>query len=63
MVMTGTTININNLRYIVNFVETHEYLICSQSELIGIGCSDCIYYVSDKMLRCYIDDGLPTLIR
>lgn len=63
MIMTGTTININNLRNIVQFVETYKYLTCSQSELIGIGCSECSYYVSDKMLRCYIDDGLPTLIR
>ena len=63
MIMTGTNISIDNLRYIVNFVETHKYLTCSQSELIGIGCSECPYYVSDKMLRCYIDDGLPTLIR
>ena len=63
MIMTGTTININNLRNIVHFVETYKYLTCSQSELIGIGCLDCPYYVSDKVLRCYIDDGLPTLIR
>ena len=63
MIMTGTTININNLRNIVQFVETYKYLTCSQSELIGIGCSECPYYVSDKMLRCYIDDGLPTLLR
>lgn len=63
MIMTGTTININNLRNIVHFVETYKYLACSQSELIGIGCSDYPYRVSDKMLRCYIDDGLPTLIR
>lgn len=63
MIMTGTTININNLRNIVQFVETYKYFTCSQSELIGIGCSECSYYASDKMLRCYIDDGLPTLIR
>ena len=63
MIMTGTTINIDNLRNIVHFVETYKYLTCSQSELIGIGCSECSYYVSDKMLMCYIDDGLPTLIR
>ena len=63
MIMTGTTINIDNLRSIVHFVETYKYLTCSQSELIGIGCTDCLYYVSDKVLRCYIDDGLPTLIR
>ena len=63
MIMTGTTININNLRDIVHFVETYKYLTCSQSELIGIGCLDCPYYVSDKVLSCYIDDGLPTLIR
>ena len=41
MIMTGTTININNLRNIVHFVETYKYLTCSQSELIGIGCSEC----------------------
>ena len=63
MIMTGTTINIDNLRSIVQFVETYKYLTCSQSELIGIGCLECSYYVSDKMLMCYIDDGLPTLIR
>lgn len=63
MTMTGTTINIDNLRSIVQFVETYKFLTCSQSELIGIGCSECSYYVSDKMLMCYIDDGLPTLIR
>ena len=63
MIMAGITININNLRNIVHFVETCKYLTCSQSELIGIGCLDCPYYVSDKVLRCYIDDGLPTLIR
>ena len=63
MIMTGTTINIDNLRNIVHFVETHKYLTCSQNELIGIGCSECPYYVSDKMLRCYIYDELPTLIR
>ena len=63
MITTGTTINIDNLRNIVQFVETYKYLTCSQSELIGIGCSECPYYVSDRRLRCYIDDGLPTLIR
>ena len=61
--MTGTTIDINNLRNIIHTIETHGYLTCSQGELIGIGCLDCPYYVSDKVLRCYIDDGLPTLIR
>ena len=50
-------INVNNLRDIII------YLTCSQSGLIGIGCSECPYYVSDKMLMCYIEDGLPTLIR
>ena len=49
--MTGTTININSLRSIVHFVETHKYLTCSQSELIGIGCSECPYYVSDKNVK------------
>ena len=63
MIMTGTTINIDNLRSIVHFVETYKYLTCSQSELIGIGCSECSYYVSDKMLRCYERDGLPNIIR
>lgn len=63
MLMTGTNISIDNLRYIVNFVETHGYLICSQAELFGIGCTDCIYYVSDHMLKCHERDGLPTLIR
>ena len=63
MIMTGTTININNLRNIVNFVETRGYLICSQAELFGIGCTDCIYYVSDYMLKCYERDGLPNIIR
>lgn len=63
MIMTGTTINIDNLRSIVQFVETYKFLTCSQSELIGIGCSECSYYVSDKMLMCYIDDGLPNIIR
>ena len=63
MIMTGTTINIDHLRSIVHFVETDKYLTCSQSELIDIGCSECSCHVSDKMLRCYIDDGLPTLIR
>ena len=63
MIMTGTTINIDNLRSIVQFVETYKYLTCSQSELIGIGCSECSYYVSDHMLKCYERDGLPTLIR
>ena len=36
MIMTGTTINIDNLRSIVHFVETYKYLTCSQSELIAI---------------------------
>lgn len=63
MIMTGTTININSLRSIVNFVETHGYLICSQAELFGTGCTDCIYYVSDHMLKCHERDGLPNIIR
>ena len=50
-------ISANNLRDIII------YLTCNQSELIGIGCLECPYYVSDKMLRCYIYDELPTLIR
>ena len=63
MIMTGTTININNLRNIIHTIETHGYLICSQAELFGIGCTDCIYYVSDHMLKCYERDGLPNIIR
>ena len=63
MITTGTTININSLMSIVHFVETHKHLTYRESELIGIGCSECPYYVSDRRLRCYIDDGLPTLIR
>lgn len=63
MTTTGTNISIDSLRYIVNFVETHGYLICSQAELFDAGCTDCIYYVSDHMLKCYGRDGLPELVR
>ena len=63
MITTGTTININSLRYIINFVETHGYLICSQAELFGAGCTDCLYHILDHILGCYIIDDLPTLIR
>ena len=58
-----TNVSIDSLSNIVHFAETYNYLTCGQSDLIGIGCSECSYYVLDKMLRCYIDDGLPTLIR
>lgn len=61
MTTTGTNISIDSLRYIVNFVETHGY--CSQAELFGAGCTDCIYYVSDHMLKCYGRDGIPELVR
>lgn len=63
MITTGTNISIDNLRDIAHIVETHGYLTCSQGELIGAGCTDCLYHVSDHMLGCYIIDGLPTLIR
>ena len=49
--MTGTTININNLRSIAHFVVTHKHLTYRESELIGIGCSECPYYVSDKNVK------------
>ena len=62
-IMTGTNISIDSLSNIVQFAETYGYLTCSQSELIGIGCTDCICYVSDHMLKCYERDGLPSLIR
>ena len=58
-----TNVSIDSLSNIVHFAETYNYLTCGQSDLIGIGCSECSYYVLDKMLRCYIDDGLPTLLR
>ena len=63
MITTGTTISIDSLGNIVHFVETHGYLTCSQSELLGIGCTDCLYCVSDHMLKCYEIDGLPNIIR
>ena len=58
-----TNVSIDSLSNIVHFAETYNYLTCGQSDLIGIGCSDCPYYVSDHMLKCYKEDGLPTLIR
>ena len=63
MIMTGTTINIDNLRNIIHTIETHGYLTCSQGELFGTGCTDCLYHILDHILGCYIIDGLPTLIR
>ena len=63
MIMIGSTIDINNLRNIIHAIETHGYLTCSQGELFGADCTDCLYHILNHILGCYIIDDLPTLIR